>query len=191
MDMDWLLRLQRGDTDAFYTLFETYKRLVYKTAILMIQDADRAEDVLQDVFVKVFTSLGKYDPAKAALSTWIYRITVNHCLNMRRGRSFRTVPLEEAAFALARTAMPGPDEMLPDDEMLAAIGRLTAKLRAAVVLRFYLDLSYDEIGRVLDVPVGTVKSRLSAALQALRNELGDGAVLGVAGRKTSCEGVTR
>lgn len=191
MDMDRLRQLRCGDTDAFQTLFETYKGLVYKTAYLMVQDTDRADDVLQDVFVKVFTSIAKYDPAKAALSTWIYRITVNHCLNLRRGRAYRTAPLDEATLAPSRAATPGPDELLPDDDLLAAIGRLSPKPRAAVILRFYLDLSYDEIGRVLDVPLGTVKSRLSAALQALRRELGDDAVRGVAGRSASCEGVTR
>jgi RNA polymerase sigma-70 factor (ECF subfamily) len=170
-------RSQAGDEAAFAALFEQYKNLVYKTAVLLLDSAcvaspeAEAEEALQEVFLSVYRSLASYQPERAAFSTWLYRITVNHCLNRKRRRlpwawlSLDRVPAAQAAG-------PSPEQALGEtEEVRAALRRLSAKLRATVVLRFYADLSYAEIAQALDIPIGTVKSRLAEALKVLGREL--------------------
>ena len=82
--MDLIHRCQAGDEEAFAALFHKHKNLVYKTACLMLGSADEAEDVLQEVFLRVHKSLYTFQPSKGAFTTWLHRITVNHCLNRRR-----------------------------------------------------------------------------------------------------------
>ncbi len=166
-------RCQAGDEGAFEALFEAYKNLVYRTAYLMLGTTHEAEDALQEVFLKVCRSLESYDPSKGAFTTWLHRITMNHCLNQRRKR--RPAPLEfaESEDALASRQPSAERQVERDDSLRRALGHLSQKLRAVVVLRYYLDLSYDEIGQVLEVPAGTVKSRIHSALRVLRRELAD------------------
>ena len=166
-----------GDEAAFAALFEQYKNLVYKTALLLFDGAGaaspeaEAEEALQEVFMSVYRSLERYQPERAAFSTWLYRITVNHCLNRRRRRAWPWLSLDRVPAAL--TATPSPEHALSEaDEVRTALRRLSPKLQATVVLRFYSDLSYDEIAQVLEIPIGTVKSRLAEALQRLGRELG-------------------
>ncbi len=167
--MDLILRSQAGDMRAFELLFQNYKNLVYKTAYLMLNDADEAEDALQEVFVQVYKSLPTYQPAKGAFTTWLYHITVNHCLNRRR-KQHLAVSLDR--FSAALPSEPShEDQMTEEAAMQHALNRLSDKLRVVVILRYYWNLSYAEIAQILDVPMGTVKSRLSQALNVLRKEL--------------------
>jgi RNA polymerase sigma-70 factor (ECF subfamily) len=115
----------------------------------------------------VHKTLSSYDPAKGAFTTWLYRITANHCLNQRRSAGPAIVPLQSANGH-------GPSvegQVADDDEMAGALARLSEKLRAVVVLRYYADLAYAEIAEALDVPVGTVKSRMNQALGELKDHL--------------------
>ncbi len=168
-----------GDATAFAALFHQYQGLVYKTAYLLLGDAQAAEDALQEVFVKVHRSLATFDPQKGAFTTWLRRITVNHCLNARR----RSIPrlfsladpaVDPAALVEDRPAF-RPEELAISQEQATAVWqavrRLSPKLRAAVILRYYEDLPYPEIAQVLDIPVGTVKWRLHEAMRILRTEL--------------------
>ena len=75
---------QTGDREAFAALFEQYKNLVFRSAYLILENVHDAEDALQEVFVLVYKSLASFDPGKGAFSTWLYRITINYCLNQRR-----------------------------------------------------------------------------------------------------------
>jgi len=163
--MDLIRRCQAGDEQAFAELFHRYKNLVYKTAYLMLGDADEAEDVLQEVFVQVYKSLDAYDPGRGAFTTWLYRITVNRCLNWRRRwRPF--VRLDRA-----RTSVRSPEGQREEEGVWQAVRGLSEKLRAVVILRYYWELSYAEIAQILDIPLGTVKSRLNLALKTLRKDL--------------------
>ncbi len=128
-----ILRAQAGDRQAFADLFEQYKNLVYKTAYLMLDDAYDAEDALQEVFVLVHKSLSGFDPRKAAFSTWLHRITINHCLNRRRGRRPVSVPLEEVVTA---SEFPGA-QLAEQGAVWQAIRSLSDKQQAVVVLRYY------------------------------------------------------
>lgn len=167
--MQIILRAQSGDREAFALLFEKYKNLVYKTAYLMLGEVAEAEDALQEIFVRVYQSLSGFDPGKGAFTTWLYRVTFNYCLNHRRKKRPLTLPLEEISPAL-RSEFRGAD--LAEEEILGqAIGKLTDKQRAVVILRYFWDLPYAEIAQILDVPLGTVKSRIDLALKTLRKVL--------------------
>jgi RNA polymerase sigma-70 factor (ECF subfamily) len=166
-----IIRAQSGDREAFALLFEQYKNLVYKTAFLMLGESAEAEDALQDIFVQIYKSLPGFDPGRAAFTTWLYRITFNYCLNHRRKKRYETLPLESISPA-PRTEFPGTQ--LADEEFLRqAIGKLTDKQRAVVILRYFWGLPYGEIAQILEIPLGTVKSRLDLAIKALRNVLAE------------------
>lgn len=169
--MDLITRSQAGDQLAFAALFDQYKNLVYRTAYLMLGSQADAEDALQEVFVQVYRALASYDPAKAAFTTWLHRITVNHCLNRQRKR--RPVTLPPADIDARGGQEPSPERSVERDETVrAALAHLSDKQRAVVVLRYAWDLTYEEIGQALGIPAGTVKSRLNAALTTMRRTLG-------------------
>jgi RNA polymerase sigma-70 factor (ECF subfamily) len=161
-----IIRAQSGDREAFAILFEQYKNLVYKTAYLMLAESSEAEDALQDIFVQVYKSLSGFDPRKAAFTTWLYRVTFNYCLNHRRKKRPFTLPLEDISPAL-RSEFPGP-QLAEAEIVQQAIEKLTDKQRAVVILRYFWDLPYAEIAQILDVPLGTIKSRIDLALKTLR-----------------------
>ena len=172
MDLLLIRRSQAGDEDAFAELFHKYKNLVYKTAYLMLGSTEDAEDALQEIFVRVYRSLSTFQPSKGAFTTWLYRITVNHCLNQRRKRRLFTLPLDRVSPALSTEHTSLPESPLAEEETIQqALAQLSEKLRAVVILRYYHELSYAEIAQILDIPVGTVKSRLNSALRILRKEL--------------------
>ena len=164
--MQIILRAQSGDREAFATLFEQYKNLVYKTAYLMLGERTEAEDALQEVFIQVYKSLSSFDPRKGAFTTWLHRITFNHCLNHRRRKHPFTLPLEDVSPAL-KSEFPGT-QLAEEQVLQLAVGKLTDKQRAVVILRYFWDLPYAEIAQILDVPLGTVKSRIDLALKTLR-----------------------
>src|ERR1041385_2058672 len=123
-----ILRAQSGDREAFAILFEQYKNLVYKTAYLMLGESTEAEDTLQEIFVQVYKSLSGSDPAKAAFTTWLYRVTFNYCLNHRRKKRPFTLPLEDISPALKSEF---PSARLAEEEVVQqAIEKLTDKQRA-------------------------------------------------------------
>lgn len=170
--MDLIRRCQVNDEDAFAEIFHRYKNLVYKTAFLMLGDTSEAEDSLQEIFLQVHKSLSSYKPEKGAFTTWLHRITVNYCLNLRRKRRFLWLPLDQ----IAQRLLPQTNSTIEkkygeEDLMQQALQHLSDKLRAVVVLRYYWELSYAEIAQILDIPLGTVKSRLDLALKNLRKDL--------------------
>jgi RNA polymerase sigma-70 factor (ECF subfamily) len=169
--MDVIERSQAGDERAFAELFEQYKNLVFKTAYLMLDEPQEAEDALQEVFLRVHRSLRSYQPSKGAFTTWLHRITVNHCINRTRKRGLRFTPITQVHPG-HMPRQPSPERRLDDEDAVArALRGLSVKLRAVVVLRYYWDMPYGEIAETLGIPLGTVKSRLNAALRALRTEL--------------------
>lgn len=180
-----------GDETAFAALFHQYKNLVYKTAFVLLGSKDEADDALQDVFLDVHRALASYQPSKGAFSTWLYRVTVNHCLSWRRKRKFLFFSLDEGDAGRSRAgkgtahlesglprglhhaahATNHEEQVEIADQVLKAMSHLSPKLRAVVALRYYRDLSYAEIATILNVPIGTVKSRLCQAMETLRTVL--------------------
>jgi RNA polymerase sigma-70 factor (ECF subfamily) len=160
-----------GDQRAFEQIFHDYKNLVYKTACLMLNNAQEAEDILQVVFLQVYRSLDAYDPAKGAFTTWLHRITINRCLNWERKQRFNLLSLTPGLEGKVSKSLSPEDRLGDKEELRQAIHKLSDKLRAAVILRYDWEMSYAEIAETLDIPLGTVKSRLAQALEKLGKEL--------------------
>lgn len=177
--MDVIDKWRSGDVEAFEVLFQQYYRLVFKTAYLMVGSKEEAEDILQEAFVAMWKSRKTFDPDKGKLTTWLCRITVNQCNSRRRTKRVDSVSLDKAendGFDLPDTSAQLPEELCTKhweyEQVVKAIGSLDGKHRATVVLRYFGDLSYEEIAQVLEIPIGTVKSRLSQALRTLNQVIG-------------------
>jgi RNA polymerase sigma-70 factor (ECF subfamily) len=165
---------RRGDREAFRTLYETYKDRVYSIAYYFFHaDADAASDVTQQVFLKLMRDLGKFR-GDATFSTWLYRLVVNACVD--RSRSRRKDAVGEDPLVLDRMAThPSHEEFFARREVAAsvqeAIAALPGKLRAAILLRYFEDLSYADMAAALNCSIGTVASRLSRGHRLLAKKL--------------------
>jgi RNA polymerase sigma-70 factor, ECF subfamily len=167
-------RYRNGDRDAFAELVVRYQRPLYNAAFWVLRRAEDAQDVTQDVFLKVAERLDEYDPQYRFFS-WIYRIAVNESLNLLR-RNSREEALDE------EVELPAPDSANPErqlgDAQLArgirrGLMRLSASDRAVLTLRHFSECSYEEIAEILEIDEKTVKSRLFEARQRLRRLLKD------------------
>jgi RNA polymerase sigma-70 factor (ECF subfamily) len=164
--MDLVKRCLNGEEAAFDALYRQYARLVYHTAYLLLGHSQDADDALQEVFLRAFRHLATYDSTRGALSTWLYRITVNVCLKHLGQPAVPAVVLTDSIVEHTGGHMDaGLEARLRVQQMLSA---LAPPFRAVVVLRFYGALSYEEIAEALDIPTGTVQSRLYRALRQLR-----------------------
>jgi RNA polymerase sigma-70 factor (ECF subfamily) len=159
-DVQALLRNGRHPP-AFEKLLDLYETKVFRLVFLYLRDHARAEDVTQDIFLKVWRALPDYD-GRASPSTWIYTIARNTCLSALRAESYRkTVPID----ALNEPAVEPPRE---DAEGLAGlIARLPEVQREVLTLYYWQDRSTKEVALMLDLPEGTVKSHLHRARGAL------------------------
>jgi RNA polymerase sigma factor (sigma-70 family) len=163
---------QSGDMAAFESLFHQYEKAVFNNAYLITGSREDAEDVLQEVFTSVWKSRHTFDPNKGKLSTWLHRITVNESLRRRR-KGPPTVTVDE--IQLPETADRRDEtliEHIEHERMIKVLNTLDGRLRAVLVLRYFNDLSYEEIAKVVGVPLGTVKSRINHGLKALRKHFG-------------------
>ena len=154
--------LQAGRYDeALERLLDLYQERIFRLALVMLRNAGRAEDVTQDIFVKVWRALPSYD-GRASISTWMYTIARNTCLSALRNDSYRrTAPLDSIAEPVA-TASASRDLDLED-----ALARLPDPLRQVVTLFYLQDRSVKEVAAMLGMPEGTVKSHLHRARHAL------------------------
>lgn len=159
-----------GRLEGLEHLYEIYRVPVFRTCLRLLGDLPAAEDAAQEVFLRVFERIGSFN-GRAAFSTWLYRLTVNHCLNLLERLQRRTTltvedvqepvdpsPEPECAYRRAES----------QDMLVRALEALSIEYRTILVLREIEELSYREIAAVLDVPAGTVMSRLSRARDALR-----------------------
>jgi RNA polymerase sigma-70 factor (ECF subfamily) len=159
-DVERLLQQRRYD-DALEALMERYEHKVLRMAVAMLRDAGRAEEVAQDVFVKVWRAFPTYD-GRAAVSTWLYAIARNTCLSAVRSESYRrTAALEEVPEPAARASERS------DVEWDRYLSRLPEALRQVVMLFYFEERSISEVARMLGVAEGTVKSQLHRARRAL------------------------
>jgi RNA polymerase sigma-70 factor (ECF subfamily) len=160
----------QGNLGAFAELVQTHRMRVLRTATGVLGSVDEAEDVAQDVFIKAWEHLPDYDP-RGSFASWLYRITVNTALDVLRKRR-ADISLDDAQLPSSKE---DPEGMaLRKDErqrVQAAIAALPPAARAALILREYEQLSYKEIADVLDIPIGTVMSRLNYARRALSDSL--------------------
>ena len=159
-----------GRLEGLELLYETHRLPVFRTCLRLLGSSPSAEDATQEVFMRVFERIRTFD-RRAAFSTWLYRLTVNHCLN-QLDRTQRRAALAMDEIPEPRDSSHGPEGAYlgaeSDRLVLQALGRLSADHRTMIVLREIEELSYRDIAAILDVPVGTVMSRLCRAREALR-----------------------
>ncbi len=181
-EADLLRRCAAGDELACAELVTTHERMVYQLAYHLLGTREEALDLSQEVFLRVFRMMGTFR-GQSSLRTWIYRIVINQARNRqrwwRRRRQSDQVSLDQHVETHGelpqRADLAAPDRLLARKEAAArlwrAMDRLPFDQRTAVVLREFDGLSYEEIAFSLDIAVGTVKSRLTRARQALRADL--------------------
>lgn len=162
-----------GEESAFTALVIKYREGVYRIARRMLGNHEDAADTAQEVFIRAHRALGRFD-GRSQLYTWLYRITVNLCLDARaRAARFPLADVEEGVHE--RTPGPGTEEAFEGREAGRAAARAVCALpprqRAMVVLRLYQDLPYQEIARIMGCSEGTVKATMFAALRKLRRVL--------------------
>ncbi len=180
-DFLWMERVKVGDTEAFRALVEAHQRRVVGAVAKMLGDPSDAEDVAQQVFVRVWRSAPRYEPT-AKFTTWLFKITRNLVFNELRRRKRHPVQSTDA-FAEAgnvprqypdASAKPADTAMLDAEMQTAiqeAIDQLPETQRMAIILRRYDEFSYEEIGEILDLSVPAVKSVLFRARTDLRERL--------------------
>jgi RNA polymerase sigma-70 factor (ECF subfamily) len=169
-------RARRGDVAAFEELVRRYEEVAYRTAYLVCGDADDARDAAQEGFVRAWRALPSFRSG-AEPRPWMLRIVANAARNRRRGSSRRSaLGLRLAEDPLSDGAAPSPEGAVLAAErreaLLAALDRLSADDRLVIGLRWFVELDEATMAAALDVPRGTVKSRLSRAMQRLRAEVG-------------------
>ncbi|MGA2595108.1 MAG: sigma-70 family RNA polymerase sigma factor [Bryobacteraceae bacterium] len=182
-DVALVRALREGSEQAYETLLSRFQQPVYNLSLRLLNDPSDASDVVQEVFLKVFRNVGHFRN-QSSLKTWIFRIAINEAHNQRRWffrHRHREVGMEDEredarsrADLLADTGQ-SPFDYVLDQEQQAlieeAVARINPTFRAAVVLRDITDLSYEEIADVLQISLGTVKSRILRGREALRQEL--------------------
>lgn len=194
-------KAKAGDRDAFAALVSAYEGKIYNLALRYLDNREDAMDASQEVFLRVFRFLPGFQE-ESGFSTWIYRIGVNVCKDMlakraKRGELPLELPDEDEDYRTTEVADSryDPDSIVEQADLrkyLAdAIGQLPQQQREMIVLRDIQGLSYEEIGQVLSLESGTVKSRLSRARENLRKKLlQSGNIFGVSPSKLSKGGNT-
>jgi len=175
-DAELVRRCLAGNGAAWESVVRTHSRRVYNLCYRFTGRREEAEDLAQEVFLRVFRTLNSYDPNQGALGVWMHRVArnllIDHYRATRRERLSVSLDDEMPHLEQKESGAPQPDRALARAELSAAVQqgltRLSPELREAVILRDLQGLEYREIGQVLDIPEGTVKSRINRG----RAELG-------------------
>ena len=172
-DRDLVREAQGGSERAFNEIVLKYRKSIHLTAVGLVGDADEAEDIAQDVFVKAYESLASFR-GDSAVYTWLYRITVNLCLNRLRKRKVRSFfGLEEVSQTLAAPTADEPAELKElNGRLRKAIMELPVKQRTVFILRHFHELPHAEIAKIMDRDVGTIKANYFQAIQKLKAKIG-------------------
>jgi RNA polymerase sigma-70 factor (ECF subfamily) len=170
----WILAARRGDDEAFACLVEVYQRPVFNLCYRMLGDPAEAEDASQEAFMKAYRALKRYDPDRKFVN-WLLSIASNHSIDRLRKRRLKTTSLDDLLPGQMKPdPNPGPESMLSMDEGRQSVREMLETLsemdRAAIVMRYWYDMSYEEIAESLDLTVSAVKSRLHRARRDMARE---------------------
>ena len=171
-DFELINKILSGDNDAFSEIVTRYKNLVYSVILRMINDYEEANDISQEVFIKVYKNLAKYQP-EYKFSTWIMRITTNHVIDYLRKRKQETVNIEDVDYELSSSSNPEREYLEKEQsEIFAkAIGKLPEMYRLPIVLYHIKRFSYQEIADMLNIPLSKVKNRIFRGRRLLKDIL--------------------
>ena len=169
----WLEQARNGDKTSFGKLIDAYQRPVYNLAYRMLNNSGEAEEAAQEAFIRAYTRLDTYNP-NHKFSTWMLSITSNYCIDLLRKRRALLLSIDEPLPphpALKTQNAKGPEAQVVNQEQQEMVQSLLQELpddyRQAVVLRYWHDLSYDEIAEIMDTTVSAIKSRLFRARRQL------------------------
>jgi RNA polymerase sigma-70 factor (ECF subfamily) len=166
-ESQWLERARQGDEEAFARIIERYQIPVYNLCHRMLADPYEAEDAAQETFLKAYRSLSRYDMNKKFIN-WVLTIASNHCVDRLRKRRLNLVSFDDIVpGSLPMENSAGPEAALVKQEdqetIQAMLRRLRPRDRAAIVLKYWYEMSYEEIAETLSLTVSAVKSRLHRA----------------------------
>ncbi len=176
----WLSACQRGDTVAFNRLVLKWEKPIYNMSLRMLQDRDEAAEATQEVFWSAFRNIGRFR-RDAKFSTWIYRIAVNHCISRLRRRppgihiSMDDQRPESPLRGWNPSLESHEGDVIREEErrrVRHSLERLPADHKAIVELKFYQELTFEDIAEILETPLSTVKSRFYSGLEMLKSRLG-------------------
>ena len=166
-----LAGMRDGDPAAFESFFHQYQRVVFATALGLVGERATAEEIVCDVFLRAYASRASLDPARSPVP-WLQRVTVNLAISHLRRRRFVTAPIDDLLHGALPRSTPGPLERRETELYVeSCLARLPVPLRAALALRYLLDLSIAEIASILDESPSTVKHRIRSGLTRLRDEI--------------------
>jgi RNA polymerase sigma-70 factor, ECF subfamily len=174
LEQDWVQRARAGDDQAFAALVDAYQTRIYNLCYRMLGDAAEAEDAAQETFLRAYAQLGSFDPARS-FKTWLFSIANHHCIDRLRKRRLTWLSIDDdlPPHPALQMQSPSPEEASIRREQTEAIQAMLSRLspddRAVIVLRYWYDLSYEEIAEATRATVSAVKSRLHRA----RGSLGD------------------
>lgn len=171
-EQEWLARAQRGELAAYDALVRQYEQLAFRAAYLITRDASEAADAAQDAFVRAYRALGSFRRGEP-FRPWLMRIVTNQALNRVQAAQRRLKMNERYARAQAQEqAAPSPQSSVEtreqNERLMQAVQRLTPQEQSLIVLRYFLELPENEVAQSLNIPRGTVKSRLHRTLARLR-----------------------
>ncbi len=178
-DIELVIRFRKGDQSAFEDIVLGFQDRIYNLCRRMLGNAHDAEDAAQDVFLKAYQALPRFEPG-ASLYTWLYRIAINTCIDYKRKpfleSLFKRSDEGEEIMIDMPSGEPSPERLAESKQMeqtlQKSLGKLSQKLRTAIILKEIEGLSYEEIADVLDISMGTVKSRIARAREELLKLMG-------------------
>ena len=169
-DEELVRRVARGDERALAELYDRYSRPVYATGVRLLGDEQLAEELVQDAFVRVWRGAASFNPARASFSTWLYRVARNRATDLDRRRRVRPSSAGETPLR-AMSGGPEPEGDVDGWDVASALSRVPAEHREVLVLAYFEGLSQREISLRTNIPLGTVKSRTTAALKRFRRAM--------------------
>lgn len=181
LDQDLVRRVQQGDKSAFDLLVIKYQHKIVHLVNRYVKDPSEAQDVAQDTFIKAYKALGEFR-GESAFYTWLYRIAINtaknYLLSRTRRHSDYEVDMQDAEQvenAPQLKDIETPENQLMNDQIIevikSAIDKLPEEMRIAIMLREFEGMSYEEIAEAMDCPIGTVRSRIFRAREAIDEKL--------------------
>lgn len=175
-DNQLILSVINGNTDAYSKLMDQYHDEIYKYVYNIVGDVNHSDDVVQEIFIRVFKKLKSYDSSKAGFRTWLYRVSHNYTMNfLKSWNKKRSMEINEQKTELLLSRENIEEKLIKEEQMnsvLKAIDKvLKQKAKRIIYLHYFSDLSPKEISEVTGIPVQTVYKSIQASIEKIRNEV--------------------
>lgn len=167
----WIEEVRAGNMQAFTKIIDKYKNQLFATVLRMTKNPEDAQDLVQEAFIKVYEQLNKYD-FKGSFSSWLYRVTINHCLDELRKKRYQVEHITFNEKGIESSEENEPEIVFLKKEKSRQLEKLIASLpedeRMIILLRYANERSYEEISELLHIPLSTVRNKLHRAKKKLR-----------------------